>query len=98
MPNDKLIRSLNSVGKEIFATYFDLFEDYSKGKIDKDQATRKLISAKVSNESGAKIRLSNAKTIFSNNWQKDALFIISDANMSQEIKKLTTKLIIRLSR
>jgi hypothetical protein len=98
MPNEKLIRALNSVGKEQFVVNFDLFNDYYTGKLEKDQAVRKLVAAKVSNENGAKIRLTNAKTIFSNKWEKDALFIINDANISPEIKKLTTKLIIKLSR
>jgi len=98
MPSEKLIRSLNSIGKEVFITYFDLFKDFSAGRIDKEQAVRKLVSDGISNESGAKIRVSNAKTIFSNKWEKDALFIIKDARVSDELKKQATKLTIRLSR
>lgn len=76
----KLPRYLNSVGKEVFVQYFDLFQHYSAGDISAKEVIEILIKFKVSNNSGAAIRVSNVKKIFELNMEHKALDIILTSN------------------
>jgi hypothetical protein len=76
---ERLIRKLNSVGKEVFVSYYYLFRDYANDKITKRSAIRKLIDENVSNEDGASMRLSNAKIIFIEKGNCEALLIVQNS-------------------
>jgi len=77
--NEELIRKLNSVGKAIFTEYYSIFQSYGKGNISKENCIELLVSNKVSNDSGAAIRCSNAKLILQSNMECMALKIITES-------------------
>lgn len=86
MEKERLIRKLNSVGKEAFVEHYYLFKDYANHKISKDEAIQKLIDKGRSNLDGASIRLGNAKSIFNEQGNCDALAIIQKSKrVSKEI-------------
>ena len=89
MNEQELIRKLNSVGKTIFVTYFSTFQSYSKGVISKEDCINVLVSNKVSNDNGAAIRCGNAKRIFDEGMECDALIIVTESNIlpSELIRK-----------
>lgn len=76
MKSDELTRKLNSVGKQVFVEQYELFKMHAAGKIDRLRAVRALVDLGVSNESGAGIRVGNAKLIFDTGNEVDALEII----------------------
>ena len=80
MEHAKVIDRLNSIGKQAFVNHFKTFCDYAKDRLSKDAAIECLVTAKLSNEAGAKIRLNNAKPIFQSNHQAEALQIVIDSN------------------
>ena len=89
MEKEKLIRKLNSVGKEAFVSHYYLFKDYANNKITKAVAIQKLINEGRSNEEGASIRLGNAKIIFSERSNCEALKMIQKSRkLSEEIVEL----------
>ncbi len=51
MDRKKLMRKLNSIGKQKFVEYFELFKEYSNGLISKNEAIEKLVRYGVSNTS-----------------------------------------------
>ncbi len=79
MNNEELKRKLNSVGRAAFVEYFELFESYSNGKIQKDKCIEELVKNGVSNESGAAIRCSNAILIFKAKKEKEALQMVLES-------------------
>lgn len=79
MNKEDLIRKLNSVGKQAFVEHFDLFRMYAAGEINRNKAIDKLVSLGVSNESGAGIRVGNAKLIFEASREAVALDIILES-------------------
>ena len=64
-----------------------VFQAYAEDALSKENCIEHLVSKKVSNESGAAIRCSNAKLIFKANLEHDALEIILDS------KRLDSKVI-----
>lgn len=80
MNQEKLIRKLNSVGKQVFVEQFELFEKYYKSEISRENAIDELVSLGISNESGAGIRIGNAKLIFQASKEQSALDIILNSN------------------
>ncbi len=94
MEEQRLIRKLNSVGKEKFVLYYYLFKDYANNKITKDSAIQTLVDEKVGNEAGASIRLGNAKIIFNEMGSCEALMIVQKSKaLSDEIIKLSIRII-----
>ena len=96
MNDEDLIRKLNSVGKQAFVEHFDLFKKYAAGQINRESAIDELVSLGVSNDSGAGIRVGNAKLIFDALREGDALEIVSDSNrmpvsVITEARRLKTK-------
>jgi hypothetical protein len=92
--DDELVRKLNSVGKHAFVKYFDLFRRYSSGKITKEKSISILVEEGVSNDAGAAIRVGNAKIIFNNSREMDALKIILQSNrLSDAVKREAKRLI-----
>jgi hypothetical protein len=86
MEKEKLIRKLNSVGKEAFVNHYYLFKDYANHKITKDVAIQKLMDEGRSNADGASIRLGNAKVIFGEQGDCEALRVIQKSKrLSEEI-------------
>jgi len=79
MNNEQLIRKLNSVGKQAFVENFNLFQTYASGRLSRDQAIKELVQLGVSNDSGAGIRVGNAKLIFDAGKEMDALSVILDS-------------------
>lgn len=88
MDEQELIRKLNSVGKTVFVKYFATFQTYSTRKISREECIEILVKNKVSNDSGAAIRCGNAKKIFEEKKECDALTIVADSN------RLTAEVII----
>lgn len=70
-----LDRKLQSVGNEVFVKYYDLFCDYANGSISRADCIDRLVRDNVSVESGAEIRIGNAKLIFDANMGQEALDI-----------------------
>ena len=91
MDKERLIRKLNSVGKEAFVDHYYLFKDYANNRILKDSAIQKLVGVGRSNEEGASIRLGNAKTIFTENGSCEALLMIQLSKRVSEETKRTAK-------
>jgi hypothetical protein len=81
---ERLTRKLNSVGKEVFVRYYSLFRDYANGRITRRSALRRLVDEKVSNEDGASMRLSNAKVIFNEKGNCEALLIVQKSQRLSE--------------
>jgi len=79
MNSDDLIRKLNSVGKQAFVEHFDIFRKYASGQINRNRAVDELVRLEVSNDSGASIRVGNAKLIFEAHRESDALDIILES-------------------
>lgn len=82
-------RILNSIGKEIFIIYYFIF----KNSITTD-IVKILIKDGVSNEAGARIRVGNAKKIFNNNLQIEALQLIINSNRISYATKEKAKRIL----
>lgn len=82
-------RKLNSVGKESFIVNFELYKKYYEGKITKEDASQYLllVNSNATSIDGQLIRLSNAKLIFKNKNEINALKLCLDARLSLELKK-----------
>lgn len=96
MDEKELIRKLNSIGKQAFVTHFALFKKYASGQISRNIAIDELVKLRVSNNSGAGIRVGNAKLIFEAKLEADALDIIIDsrrlsASVVSEARKLRSE-------
>ncbi|MCP4269101.1 MAG: hypothetical protein GY777_26605 [Candidatus Brocadiaceae bacterium] len=94
MDESKLERCLNSVGKRVFVECYHLFESFAQGKISKEESIEQLVSENVSNESGAKIRLGNAKKIFDCQMERIALMIVIRSKRTEASTLQTAKNII----
>lgn len=79
MDKVELARKLNSVGKQAFVEHFGLFQKYASGSISRDGAINELVKLGVSNESGAGIRVGNAKLIFEAKKEMEALSIVIES-------------------
>ncbi len=79
MDQYKLEKRLQSIGKRVFVEQYSLFEDYAHKITSKEDAVEQLVSCDVSNENGAMIRLSNAKTIFDKKMERAALVLITQS-------------------
>lgn len=88
MDSDKLIRKLNSVGKEAFVRHYYLFRDYAENRISRGFAIHKLVMEGRSNEAGASMRLGNAKILFQEEASHQALLLIQQSRVSDEVKTL----------
>jgi hypothetical protein len=83
MMDDKTLdRSLKSIEKECFVKHYELFRD--KSGPDADFVVDSLMRNENYNESGAKIRVSHVRRIFSAGRQEDALkFIVRSERIPQ---------------
>jgi len=79
MDQYKLEKRLQSIGKRVLVEQYSLFEDYAHKITSKEDAVEQLVSYDVSNENGAMIRLSNAKTIFDKKMERAALVLITQS-------------------
>jgi len=76
--------------------YYYLFRDHANDKITKDSAIKKLVNEGISNEEGASIRLGNAKIIFSEKGNCEALLIVQNSKrLSDEIISTATAILAR---
>ena len=80
MKKEELVRRLNSVGKQAFVEHFELFRKYALGVTSREHAVNELVELGVSNDSGAGIRVGNAKRIFESLKEKEALDLIIESN------------------
>jgi hypothetical protein len=80
MEDKTLIRCLNTVGKTAFVSHFELFQRYAIGQITKENAVERLVNSELGNEDGSLMRLGNAKRIFVNQAEEQALSIILESN------------------
>ena len=93
MDDSELDKKLKSVGKAAFVSHYELFLDFTKGRISRADAIESLVRQKVSNEAGAAIRIGNAKLIFENGRELDALDLILQSNrVDNKIRDLARKL------
>ncbi|MCU8462382.1 hypothetical protein ABMX64_04635 [Vibrio vulnificus] len=93
MDDTDLDKKLKSVGKAAFVSHYELFLDFTKGEISRADAIETLVRQKVSNEAGAAIRIGNAKLIFENGRELDALELILQSNrVENKIRDLARKL------
>ncbi len=93
MERKRLIRKLNSVGKEAFVSHYYLFKDYVNNKISKDSAIKELVDESRSNEAGASIRLGNARSIFTEMSNCEALMMVQESKrLSQSIVETANKI------
>ena len=79
MNREDLVRKLNSVGKQAFVEHFNIFKKYASGQINRNKAIDELVRLGVSNDSGAGIRVGNAKLIFDAEREGEALDIILES-------------------
>ena len=80
MNEQELTRKLNSVGKSAFVVFFDLFKEFSNGRISRDACIDLLVNKKVSNSAGAAIRTGNAQQIFRAGMEQEALEIVANSD------------------
>jgi hypothetical protein len=80
MEDKTLIRCLNTVGKTAFVSHFELFQRYAIGHLTKENAVERLVNSGLGNEDGSLMRLGNAKRIFVNQAEEQALNIILESN------------------
>ena len=93
MDDTELEKKLKSVGKAAFVSNFELFQAFASGKLSRADAIETLVNKNVSNEAGAAIRVGNAKLIFENGREHDALAIIVNSNrVSTYVRDLARKL------
>ncbi|MDE1345580.1 hypothetical protein [Vibrio aestuarianus] len=93
MDDVELDKKLKSVGKAAFVSHYELFRDFTNGRISRADAIETLVTKKVSNEAGAAIRVGNAKLIFENSREQDALDLILQSNrVDNNIRDLARKL------
>ncbi|HHF3141645.1 MULTISPECIES: hypothetical protein [Vibrio] len=93
MDDTDLDKKLKSVGKAAFVSHYELFRDFTNGRISRADAIETLVTNKVSNEAGAAIRVGNAKLIFENSREQDALDLILQSNrVDNKIRDLARKL------
>ncbi|MBN1903504.1 MAG: hypothetical protein JW927_00240 [Deltaproteobacteria bacterium] len=71
-----LVRKLSSVGKQAFVENYEIFQRYASSRITREDAIDQLVKIGVSNEAGAAIRVGNAKLIFDDGKQKEALNLV----------------------
>lgn len=76
MKGTEMERKLNSVGKQAFVDHYELFKKHATGQISREDAIAHLVDEGVSNDAGAAIRVGNAKAIFENGWEQDALRMV----------------------
>ena len=88
MERERLTRKLNSVGKEAFVIHYHLFKEYANNRITKEMAIQKLVGKGRSNQAGASIRLGNAKSIFSEKGNGEALIMVQESKLPEEIREL----------
>lgn len=93
MNKNELNRKLCSVGKSVFVSHFQLFSDLAAGKISREDAIEILQNLGVSNEAGASICCSNAKLIFRDGLEKEALHIVSTSRVSVETREQALQLL-----
>ncbi|MFS1934399.1 hypothetical protein [Vibrio splendidus] len=93
MDNIELDKKLKSVGKAAFVSNYELFQNLTTGRISRADAIDTLVRQKVSNEAGAAIRIGNAKLIFENGRELDALDLVLQSNrVNNDIRDLARKL------
>ena len=76
MKGTEMERKLNSVGKQAFVDHYELFMKHAMGQISRQDTIANLVDKGVSNDAGAAIRVGNAKVIFDNGWERDALRLV----------------------
>ena len=93
MDDIELDKKLKSVGKAAFVSNYELFQNFTAGRISRAGAIETLVRKKVSNEAGAAIRIGNAKLIFENGRELDALDLVLQSNrVNNDIRDLARKL------
>ncbi|EKO3951973.1 hypothetical protein ACFZI2_000234 [Vibrio fluvialis] len=93
MNDIELDKKLKSIGKAAFVSNYELFKEFSSGRISRADAIEVLVEKNVSNEAGAAIRIGNAKLIFENGRELDALDLILKSNrVNSDIRDLARKL------
>ncbi|WP_135385881.1 hypothetical protein [Vibrio tasmaniensis] len=93
MDDTELDKKLKSVGKAAFVSNYELFQNFTAGRISRADAIDTLVSQRVSNEAGAAIRIGNAKLIFENGRELDALDLVLQSNrVNNDIRDLARKL------
>jgi len=88
MVRERLTRKLNSVGKEAFVIHYYLFKEYANNRITQEMAIQRLVGKGRSNQAGASIRLGNAKSIFGEKGNGEALIMVQESKLSEEIREL----------
>ncbi|PMI62862.1 hypothetical protein BCU63_02380, partial [Vibrio splendidus] len=72
---------------------YELFRNFTAGRISRADTIDTLVRQKVSNEAGAAIRVGNAKLIFENDRELDALDLVLQSNrVNNDIRDLARKL------
>ena len=95
--NYEVARKLNSIGKQIFIEYFNIFKSSSLNNITKEQVIDILISKNVSNYNGASIRYSNALWLFKHKKEQEALkIVINSKKVPQNIKTKAQNILYNL--
>ncbi|MFA0388810.1 hypothetical protein BCS71_06655 [Vibrio lentus] len=93
MDDIELDKKLKSVGKAAFVSNYELFRNFTAGRISRADTIDTLVRQKVSNEAGAAIRVGNAKLIFENDRELDALDLVLQSNrVNNDIRDLARKL------
>ncbi len=93
MDDTELDKKLKSVGKAAFVSNYELFQNFTSGRISRADAIETLVNKNVSNKASAAIRVGNAKLIFENGRELDALDLILESNqVSNDIRDLARKL------
>lgn len=94
--SDILDRKLRSIGKKVFVEQYTLLKDYANGLLEHDYCQQHLIDSNVSNAAGSNIRLGNAKYIFQNNLQEEALKNIVNSTKLSESTVNKAKLLLEI--
>lgn len=84
MDYEELNSKLNSVGKRVFVEYFTTFKEFSEGVISLDEMTEIFMLDGVSTEGGTVTRCRNAKLIFEQDLECEALTLLAESNKLSE--------------
>lgn len=76
-----LIRLLNSIGKRVFVEYYDVFSNNNLTTVEKIEKLPKEYAI-----NGSKTRVYCASKIFENGLELDALKIVTQAKVDDEVK------------
>jgi len=94
MVESELERKLNLVGKTCFVKYYNLFRNYANHNLTKLECIETFIVDGVDFYKNADVRCGNAKMIFEESMQEDALkLVLKSDSIDEDIKSIAREIL-----